>query len=99
MPVIVIYAAIASGLFVGERLRPLHRQRVLRRGFLVDAGYVGLHYLLRVFLNGTLALALTAVASQVLPDPVIGVLEGRPLGVEVAAVVVVLDFIFYWTHR
>jgi sterol desaturase/sphingolipid hydroxylase (fatty acid hydroxylase superfamily) len=93
------FAAFALLFAAGERLVPLRPQRLLRRGFAADAAYVVIHYLLRVLVNGTLAVALAAWARRVLPASAIGTLARRPVWVQTLVLLLVLDFLFYVMHR
>jgi len=58
-----ILVPIALVFFVLELLIPARRQPIFRRGFLADALYVPLHYVLRVVLNIAVASALTAAVA------------------------------------
>jgi sterol desaturase/sphingolipid hydroxylase (fatty acid hydroxylase superfamily) len=98
--VLAIFAGLAAFFFLAERISPLHReQRVLRRGFYVDVWYVGIHYFMRVFINGTLAVMVAGLGRQYLPEQLVGMLRSHPTWVQALVVLMVLDFIFYVTHR
>lgn len=99
MTMLLIFAVLAAFFAAAERLFPAREQPLLRRGFLADLAYIPIHFLMRVILNGTVAVALTRVAREVLPPGTIAVLSTSPLWVQVAAVLLVLDFFFYWMHR
>src|SRR5437016_986367 len=96
---LAILAVIAGFFILAERLWPVRPQPVLRPAFLTDAGYAALHYLLRVVINGTVAVALAEIGRRALPGWAIGVLDGRPVWLQAAVLLVVLDFFFYVMHR
>ena len=98
MTMLGIFAGLAGLFFVLERVLPRRPQQVLRRGWFVDALYVPVHYLLRVFVSFVLAGLVTRAGQAVLPG-VIPVLAGWPVWFQAIVVIVVLDFVFYVTHR
>jgi sterol desaturase/sphingolipid hydroxylase (fatty acid hydroxylase superfamily) len=96
---LAIFAAFAAMFVVAERLIPVRRQPLVRRGFVADSAYVVIHYGLRVVVNGTVAVALTEAGRRVLPAGMIGTLSGAPLWVQTVVLLLVLDFLFYVMHR
>lgn len=100
MTMLLVFACLASIFVVAERLRPSRpEQPLLRRGWLADVLYVPIHFLMRVVINGTLAVLLAGWARDHLPPGTTAVLSGAPLWVQVVALLVVLDFFFYGMHR
>lgn len=99
MKMLVVFACLAAVFLVAERLFPARGQALLRRGFFTDVMYIPIHFLLRVILNGTLAVVLAGQARRALPEGTVGVLADSPLWLQVAVLLVVLDFFFYVIHR
>lgn len=99
MTMLAIFAMLASVFFLAERVIPSRTQALLRRGFFADVMYVPIHYLMRVVINGTVAVMLVHWASQNLPTGTIAILASKPLWVQVLALLLVLDFFFYVMHR
>jgi sterol desaturase/sphingolipid hydroxylase (fatty acid hydroxylase superfamily) len=93
------FAIVSVLAFAAERLAPERSQPVLRRGFATDCVYVVMNVLLRVLFTNTLAVAMVAAGRNLFPRAAIGVLSDAPLWVQSVAVIVVLDFCFYWMHR
>ncbi|HEV8438167.1 MAG TPA: sterol desaturase family protein [Methylomirabilota bacterium] len=96
---LAIFGAIALFFVAAERRWPARAQPLLRRGFFTDASYVAIHYLMRVVINGTVAVALAEVGRRILPGGSVGLLNGRPLWVQALTLLLVLDLIFYVMHR
>jgi sterol desaturase/sphingolipid hydroxylase (fatty acid hydroxylase superfamily) len=94
-----VLVPIAAFFFVFEFVSPARPQPILRRGVLVDALYVPLHYVLRVALNVTLAKVLMDAGQRFLPPWSVHVLADKPVWLQAAAVIFVLDFFFYVMHR
>jgi sterol desaturase/sphingolipid hydroxylase (fatty acid hydroxylase superfamily) len=94
-----IFAGCAAVFLVAERLAPARPQPVLRRGFFLDCAYCAMSLAARTLVNGTLAIALSDAGARLLPGAAIGVLRGRPVWVQAAAIVVALDLVFYVLHR
>jgi len=97
---VYLFGAFAAFFFLAERLFPLRPdQGIFRRGFWTDILYVPIHFFMRVFLNGTLAAAISEIGHRYLPQSSFNTLEDRPLFVQVIAILLTLDFLFYVTHR
>ena len=94
-----IFAAIAAVAFVLERLMPARSQPILRRGLATDALYMVVNVALRIAFTGSIALAIEDTGRGLLPAGAIAVLRDDPLWLQAIAVIVVLDFFFYWMHR
>lgn len=99
MKMLVLFACLASVFLVAERLWPARSQALLRRGFFTDVLYVPIHFLMRVIINGTVAVLLAGWARENLPAGTTAVLASSPLWVQVLVLLVVLDFFFYVMHR
>jgi sterol desaturase/sphingolipid hydroxylase (fatty acid hydroxylase superfamily) len=93
------FAAIAVSFVIAERVWPARPQPLFRRGFITDLLYVPIHYLMRVVINGTVAVALAEAGRRALPGLSIGILSERALLVQALALLLVLDFFFYVMHR
>jgi sterol desaturase/sphingolipid hydroxylase (fatty acid hydroxylase superfamily) len=93
-----IFATCAVVFAVAERLMPLHPQPLLRRGFFADVAYVVIHYLMRVVVNGTVAVLVVEASRRVFPNYV-GVMSQRPLWLQTIVLLVVVDIFFYVMHR
>jgi len=96
---LVIFVAIAMLFAAAERVVPIRPQRLFRRGFVADAAYVAIHYVLRIAINGTVALALAELGRRVLPSWAVGTLRDHPVWVQALVLLLVLDFLFYVMHR
>jgi sterol desaturase/sphingolipid hydroxylase (fatty acid hydroxylase superfamily) len=94
-----IFAVIAAVFSAAERFVPLHPQPFFRRGFATDVAYIAIHYVLRLAINGTLAVALVQIGTRTLPAWSAGMLRERPTWLQAIVVIVVLDFFFYVMHR
>jgi sterol desaturase/sphingolipid hydroxylase (fatty acid hydroxylase superfamily) len=94
-----IFAAVAAVGFILERLVPARPQPILRRGLVTDGLYVVVNVILRIAFTGSIAMVIEDASRSLLPDWAIAVLRDDPLWVQAIAVVVVLDFFFYWMHR
>jgi sterol desaturase/sphingolipid hydroxylase (fatty acid hydroxylase superfamily) len=90
---------LAGLAFLAERLAPERAQPIFRRGFATDCIYVAANLVLRVFFTNTLATLLVSLGRRLFPDAAIGILSTSPLWLQSVAVIVVLDFCFYWMHR
>jgi sterol desaturase/sphingolipid hydroxylase (fatty acid hydroxylase superfamily) len=98
--VIYLFAALGSFFFMAERLFALRpNQGIFRRGFWADIFYIPIHFFMRVFVNGTLAVAISEIGHHFLPVTTFNILQDKHLFVQVLAVLFILDFIFYVTHR
>ena len=97
MTLLFIYGAIAGAFFVAERFWPRRAQPIFRRGLIADASYVVIHFAMRVAVSFTAAAVLTEAGRQLAPGQV-GLLAGRPIWLQVAIVLFVLDFLFYVLH-
>ena len=92
--------AITSALFILlERVIPARKQAFWRRGFIADLLYIPINLVARIAVNFVLATLLTELGREVLPSWSLGLLAGAPLWMQALAVIVIIDFIFYWTHR
>ena len=96
---ILIFLVIAIAATLAERLFPARPQPLFRTGFVTDAIHTGVNIVLRISLSGFLAISVTAMGREYLPTQWFGVLSDQPVWLQFVVVVVVLDFIFYWTHR
>ena len=96
---LVIFASCAVVFAVAERLIPLRPQPLFRRGFFADAAYVVIHYVLRVVVNGTVAVFVAEAGRRLLPGNLIGVMTDRPIWLQAIVLLVVLDIFFYVMHR
>ena len=97
---VYLFGAFAAFFFLAERLFPLRPdQGIFRRGFWTDILYIPIHFVMRVFLNGTLAAAISAIGHRYLPQSSFNILEDRTLFVQVIGILLTLDFLFYVTHR
>ena len=94
-----IFLVIAVIAFIAERLAPAREQALIRRGFFTDAMYVTLNIFLRIVFTGSVALAFSEIGKNYLPEYAVAVLEDDPLWLQTVAIVVTLDFFFYWMHR
>ncbi len=94
-----IFAAIGAVALVLERLIPVRPQPFLRRGIVTDGLYVVVNIILRVAFTGSIAMAIEDAGRGVVPAGAVAVLRDDPLWLQAIAVVVVLDFFFYWMHR
>ena len=86
---------IALIFFTAERLAPARPQPIFRSGFFTDCLYTVANIALRVIVNGTLAVGMSRLGQEMLPDHAIGVLLDAPLWVQAPAIIVTLDFFFY----
>lgn len=92
--------AVSSALFIAlERLIPARPQAFWRRGMIADVLYIPFNLLARVAVNMVLTNALTRLGREVLPSWCVGLVSGAPTWLQALAVIVVIDFVFYWTHR
>lgn len=96
---LAIFASIAALFVAAERLAPARDQPVFRRGFAADLAYVPVHFLMRVVINGTVAVALAEVGRRVLPPWTVATLADRPVWLQALVLLVVLDLFFYVMHR
>jgi sterol desaturase/sphingolipid hydroxylase (fatty acid hydroxylase superfamily) len=96
---LVVFAAIAVLFAAAERVTPIRPQPLFRRGCVADAAYVAIHYVLRIGINGTVALALAELGRRALPSWAVGTLRDHPVWVQALVLLLVLDFLFYVMHR
>ncbi len=94
-----VFFVVALIAFLAERLAPARSQPVLRRGFFTDGLYMVVNIVLRIVFTGSIALAISDTGKDLLPEYAVAVLDDDPLWLQTVAVVVVLDFFFYWMHR
>jgi sterol desaturase/sphingolipid hydroxylase (fatty acid hydroxylase superfamily) len=99
MKALLLFLTIGGFFFLAERFIPRNPgQPLLRPGFVTDALYVPLHYLMRVVVSFVAAGLLTEIGRSLMPGAV-SILGGRPIWLQAIVVVVVLDFFFYVMHR
>jgi len=96
---LLIFACIACLFFLMERIFQERKQPVFRRGFFTDMFYIPIHYLMRVIVNGTLAVAVLRFSQRVLPESMTGVTRNQPVWVQALFLLFTLDFFFYVMHR
>lgn len=96
---IAIFATVALVLIAWEFLYPVRTQPFFRRGFFADAGHLLVNVALRFVFTGAPALLLNDLGTHYLPEGWTATLRDEPLWLQIVAVVVVLDFCFYWMHR
>ena len=97
---IYLFATLGTFFFLAERLFALRpEQGVFRKGFWGDLLYIPVHFFMRVFVNGTLAVGIAEIGHRYMPATTINVLQNQPLYIQVPAILLTLDFIFYVTHR
>jgi sterol desaturase/sphingolipid hydroxylase (fatty acid hydroxylase superfamily) len=94
-----IFAGLAAVFIALERCIPARPQAFVRRGMLADLFYIPANLAARVVVNFAAAAALTELGRRALPAWATGHVAASSVWVQVAAVVVVLDFVHYWTHR
>jgi sterol desaturase/sphingolipid hydroxylase (fatty acid hydroxylase superfamily) len=94
-----IFGAIAALFVVAEWLAPVRAQRLFRRGFVADVAYVAIHYVFRIVINGTVAVAMVELGARTLPAGAVGTLRDRPVWVQALVLIAVLDLLFYVMHR
>ncbi len=104
LPMLLLFAALAGGFSLLERRWPWRWQPKMRTGLRVDAGYLAISLLMRTTLNGAVALALCDVARHALIRTGLthtggGLLERSSLLTQCFILLLVLDFVFYVTHR
>ncbi len=96
---LAVFLAIGGFFFLAERFMPrLPEQPLFRAGFVSDALYVPVHYLMRVFVSFVAADVMTEAGRAAFPGAV-DVLSGRPIWLQAVVIVLVLDFFFYVMHR
>ena len=95
----VMFAAFGTFFCLAERLFAVRRQAVLRREFFTDLCYIPIQYFMRTMVNGTVAIGLSELGHRLLPAYSVNLLKGRPVWVQAAAVIFIIDFIFYIMHR
>jgi len=94
------YAIIALVAIALEHFRPERPQPFFRRGLFTDGIYVVLSIGVRLVFTNTVAVAFTRLGAEHFPSWVpVAVLAELPVWVQAVAVIVVLDFFFYWMHR
>lgn len=96
----VAYCIFAMAAMAAEFLWPAQKQPFFRRGLFTDSLYVVINIGIRVVFTNTIAVAVTRIGATRLPDWVpVATLTDQPIWLQTIAVVVVLDFFFYWMHR
>jgi sterol desaturase/sphingolipid hydroxylase (fatty acid hydroxylase superfamily) len=96
---LIIFCVVAVLAMTAEYLAPARRQPRLRRGFFTDGVYVVVNIFLRIAITNTLAVTITDLGGRYLPTWSVAVMRDYPLWIQACAVIVVLDFFFYWMHR
>ena len=97
---LLAYSIFALIAIVAEYLRPARHQPFFRQGLFTDGIYVVLSIGVRIVFTNTIALEFTRLGQEHLPDWVpVAVLARQPVWLQAVAVIVVLDFFFYWMHR
>lgn len=96
---LIIFCLIAATVTLAERLAPARPQALFREGFIADLVHTGVNIVLRAVLTGTIAVGITEGARRVLPESMVGIVRDAPIALQLAVVVLVLDFFFYWMHR
>jgi sterol desaturase/sphingolipid hydroxylase (fatty acid hydroxylase superfamily) len=96
---LLAFSIIALLAFVAERLWPARPQALFRTGFITDGIYLVINIILRIAITNTLAIAVSRAGEQLFPSYTVAVLRDAPLWVQAVAVIVVIDFCFYWMHR
>jgi sterol desaturase/sphingolipid hydroxylase (fatty acid hydroxylase superfamily) len=97
---LLIFAGVAGTFLAAEILfpaRPL--QPFFRPGVFADLLYVPLHVVLRMLLNISLAGLIMTAGRALLPAGAVAVLSDRPVWLQAAVLIFVLDFFFYVMHR
>ncbi len=96
---LAIFAALSAFFFTAERFFSRRPQPILRRGFLADIFYIPIHYLMRIVINGTLAIFLSRLGERFLPPSAMNRLKSGPIWIQAIVRLLVLDFFFYVMHR
>lgn len=97
---LLIYACFATVAMLAERLWPAKRKAFFRPGLITDGFYVVINIGLRIVFTKTLGEAFTSAGTQYFPDWVpVATLADAPVWLQAVAVILVLDFFFYWMHR
>jgi sterol desaturase/sphingolipid hydroxylase (fatty acid hydroxylase superfamily) len=96
---LAIFALLAVFFFTAERLYPIRPQVIYRRGFIPDTLYVPVHFLMRVFLSGTLVVTLAEIGRAVVPGYDGGLMSSQPVWAQSIALILTLDLVFYVLHR
>lgn len=97
---LIAYSIFALIAIAAEFLRPARRQPFFRPGLFTDGLYVVISIGLRIVFTNTVAREFTRLGSEHLPGWVpVAVLSEQPVWLQTVAVIVVLDFFFYWMHR
>lgn len=96
---LVAFSIIAVLAFVAERLWPARPQALFRPGLVTDGIYLVINVVLRIAFTNTLAMGVSRVGQQLLPRYTVSVLSDAPFWVQTVAVIVAIDFCFYWMHR
>lgn len=99
MQILVCFAVIAVIAFTLERLAPARELPIFRRGLIADGLYVVCNIGLRIIFTDALAVGMTGLGRSMLPEQFVDILGGQHILIQGAVIVVVLDFIAYWTHR
>ncbi|MHC5066030.1 MAG: sterol desaturase family protein, partial [Planctomycetota bacterium] len=100
MTMIVAYFCIALLAMSSELLWPARKKAFFRRGLITDGFYVVINIGLRIVFMSTVAVAFTRFGSEYAPEWMpIAVLSDQPLWLQTIAVILILDFFFYWMHR
>lgn len=94
------YACIAVLAMLAELLWPARKKPFFRRGLITDGLYVVINIALRILITKQIATAFTQAGTELFgPDAPIAVMATQPVWLQAIAVIVTLDFFFYWMHR
>ena len=100
MRMIIAFSCFALAAMAAELFWPAQKKRFFRPGLVTDGFYVVINIVLRIVFTNTIAVAFTRLGTEVLPASFpIAVVADQPLWIQTIAVIVVLDFFFYWMHR
>ena len=90
---------VGGSLLLAERRWGVEKRSIVRRGFFADLVYGPVNVAMRLVVNGTVAVAVASWSRSWLPEGWGGALAGEALWLQALVLVVVLDFVFYLTHR
>ncbi len=94
------YSAIAILAIVAELIWPAKEKPFFRRGLFTDGLYVAVNIGIRIVFTNTIAIAFTQIGTRYVSDWVpVATLSDQPVWLQAIAVILVLDFFFYWMHR
>lgn len=100
MLIVYTYSVLALVAMAAERLWPAQSKPFFRRGLITDGLYIVINVGLRFAFTHLIASAFTSFGTKHLPEWVpVATLANQPVWLQAVAVVLVLDFFFYWMHR